>query len=109
MGGEVRWINFVIPGFDDLDERRGDYSGSVQDFCKLIILILKKRGVKEFIYCGFSGGSYNVAVMYHLYPNLMIGEINLVGCGYTWPVGLMLSAKLIVNDSGFGFGPRGIE
>lgn len=40
MECKIRWINFVVPGFDGLDERRGNYSGSIEDLSKLIMLIL---------------------------------------------------------------------
>jgi hypothetical protein len=108
MNGKVRWLNFLTPGFDGIDERRGDYSGSVQDLCKLIVLVLQKRGVKEFVFCGFSGGSINAPILYLLYPQLMVGEINLAGQGYTWPIGMVLNYSLIINGSGFGMGPQGL-
>ena len=31
MGGECRWINLTIPGFDKEDERRGSYDGTASD------------------------------------------------------------------------------
>lgn len=41
MGGnKIRWINIIVPGFDNLDERRGDYKGTIEDICKLMKLLL---------------------------------------------------------------------
>jgi hypothetical protein len=77
--------------------------------CKLIVLILEKRGVKEFVFCGFSGGTFIAPVMYYLYPNLMIGEINLAGQGYTLSTAVQVSISVMLNDNGFGFGPQGLE
>jgi len=40
MKGKIRWINMIFPGFDGLDERRGNYSGSADDVSKLVTMVL---------------------------------------------------------------------
>jgi U1 small nuclear ribonucleoprotein C len=57
MEGKLRWINFVVPGFDGLDERRGNYSGSADDLSRLIMAVLNERKVQKIIYVGHSMGS----------------------------------------------------
>jgi U1 small nuclear ribonucleoprotein C len=57
MKGKLRWINFVVPGFDGLDERRGNYSGSAEDLTKLIVAVLEELKISKIIYVAHSMGS----------------------------------------------------
>jgi hypothetical protein len=41
MGKTCRWVNFIIPGFDGEDERRGGYDGSAAHLSQLIIKLIK--------------------------------------------------------------------
>lgn len=68
MNGKFRWINFIIPGFDGLDERRGNYSGSAEDLSKLIMKILHERKVSKIIYIGHSMGSIFASFFINRYP-----------------------------------------
>lgn len=80
MKGSVRLINFILPGFDGLDERRGNYSGSAEDLGKLIVLILETRKASKLIYCGHSMGSIYASYFIHRYPHLVHGYINVWDC-----------------------------
>lgn len=68
MNGKVRWINFVVPGFDGLDERRGNYSGSAEDLSKLIVKVLDERKVSRIIFIGHSMGSIFGSYFIHRFP-----------------------------------------
>jgi pimeloyl-ACP methyl ester carboxylesterase len=54
----MRWLNIIVPGFDKIDERRGDYSGSLNDISKLISMLIEKLRIKKVIVLGHSMGSY---------------------------------------------------
>lgn len=45
MKNEHRWVNIVLPGFDGIDERRGNYRGTLDDIMELILRLMKKLGV----------------------------------------------------------------
>lgn len=53
-----RWINFSLPGFDGVDERRGNYSGSVNDVSDLLEELLNHLNIKEFVFLGHSFGGF---------------------------------------------------
>ena len=57
-------INFILPGFDGLDERRGNYSGSAEDLGKLIVLILDTRKASNQWYTGLLLFYRNTAFAY---------------------------------------------
>ena len=40
MKNSSRWINIILPGFDKLDERRGDYKGDSTDIMRLILKLM---------------------------------------------------------------------
>lgn len=42
MKNEYRWINFIVPGYDGIDERRGNYQGTYKDIVKMIKKLLDK-------------------------------------------------------------------
>jgi surfactin synthase thioesterase subunit len=56
----VRWINFIVPGFDGADERRGSYKGTLSDIIELIFLLLRDglRSQNKVVLLGHSMGSY---------------------------------------------------
>lgn len=106
MKGSVRWINFILPGFDGLDERRGNYSGSAEDLGKLIVLILETRKASKLIYCGHSMGSIYASYFIHRYPHLVHGYINVTGIVNQWYTGLLLFYRNTAFAYGFGKGPN---
>jgi pimeloyl-ACP methyl ester carboxylesterase len=55
---KIRWLNIIVPGFDNEDERRGNYSGSIEDICILMKMLLDDLGIKKVIVLGHSMGSY---------------------------------------------------
>ena len=55
----MRWINFITPGFDGYDERRGDYQGTIHDISKMLEKLLIFLKIKDnIILLGHSMGSY---------------------------------------------------
>ena len=106
MEGTCRWINVVIPGFDNEDERRGNYSGSVEDFSQLLILLIHELKVSKFIYVGHSLGSILAGYFINHYPQYVKGYINITGIVNIWYVGLMTFYRVTVGKYGFGVGPN---
>lgn len=106
MNGKVRWINFIIPGFDGLDERRGNYSGSAEDLSKLIVLVLAQRKVPRIIYIGHSMGSIFASFFIHRYPEVVQGYVNVTGIVNQWYLGLLTFYRNTTAAYGFGKGPK---
>ena len=106
MNGTCRWINFIVPGFDGLDERRGNYSGSVQDISKLITMVLNELRVAQVVLCGHSMGSIFFGYLYDAYPQYFRGYINITGIVNYWFVGLTTFYINTVAAYGFNWGPN---
>lgn len=104
--GAVRWINFVIPGFDGLDERRGNYLGTAEDLSRLIILVLEQRKVDKIIFCGHSLGSIFASYFINNYPEVVAGYINITGIVNQWYVGLLTFYRTTAVEYGFSKGPN---
>lgn len=68
MDGKCRWVNVMVPGFDQEDERRGTYTGSAPDFAEMLVKIIKKLELGKIIYCGHSLGSIYGAYFIERYP-----------------------------------------
>jgi len=109
MNGKVRWINFIIPGFDGLDERRGNYSGSAEDLSKLIVKILSDRKVSKIIYIGHSMGSIFASFFINRYPEVILGYVNVTGIVNQWYTGLLTFYRNTCGAYGFGKGPNQVS
>lgn len=106
MKGTVRWINFVVPGFDGLDERRGNYTGSAEDLGKLIVMVLEDRKVTRLVYCGHSMGSIFASYFINKYADIVHGYINVTGIVNQWYIGLLVFYRFTSAAYGFGKGPN---
>ena len=95
----------MFPGFDGEDERRGDYSGSVSDFSKLLIMLLENRKVGKIFYVGHSMGSYIASYFINTYPQYIKGYINITGIVNMWYTGILTFIRTVVIESGFGVTP----
>lgn len=103
MKGEQRWINFVIPGFDSFNEKRGTYNSSMNDVGQLIIKILLSRKVKKAIYCGHSNGTVFISHMMKNYPHIFKGFVNIAGITNIWTNGMRMVYRIAAHDNGFGY------
>lgn len=106
MKGFCRWINFIVPGFDGLDERRGNYTGSVQDISRLITLVLDRLKVAQVVVCGHSMGSIFSGYLFDAYPQYFRGYINVTGIVNYWYIGLKTFYRYTVAKYGFSSGPN---
>ena len=70
----VRWINIIVPGFDGLDERRGNYTGSLADIAKISDMLLESLGFPKVVVLGHSMGSYIGNAYTILYPQRVFGH-----------------------------------
>lgn len=103
MKEEIRWINFVIPGYDGINEKRGTYNGSMDNICTLVYKILISRGVKKAIFCGHSGGTVFFPFLWKKYPHIFKGYLNIAGITNFWSIGMRLIYKIGAHDNGFGY------
>jgi U1 small nuclear ribonucleoprotein C len=101
---KLRWINFVVPGFDGLDERRGNYTGSAEDLSKLIVAVLEQRRVSKIVYVGHSMGSIFGGYFISKHPEMVVGYVNVTGIVNYWYVGLMTFYRNLIVTYGFGPG-----
>ena len=106
MAGVCRWINFIVPGFDGEDERRGTYNGSVQDISKLITLVLNELNVPQVVLCGHSMGSIFFGYLFSVYPQYFRGYINITGIVNYWYVGLKTFYRNVIAAYGYNGGPN---
>lgn len=96
----MRWINLVVPGFDGLDERRGNYSGSSQDFAKLICMILQAKNITKVIVCAHSFGTIISTYFISQYRHLVLGFISVAGMVNIMSVGIMMMYSNIIGAHG---------
>lgn len=80
----IRWINFFIPGFDGEDERRGDYKGTLEDLCLMLIKLLNNLKLNKVILLGHSLGSFIVYRFALLYPERLAAIIFPAGASIDW-------------------------
>lgn len=64
-----RWINLVLPGFDNIDERRGSYTGTIQQIMKLIVDTLDLKGIQQVILVAHSYGNFIASLFIHHYKH----------------------------------------
>jgi pimeloyl-ACP methyl ester carboxylesterase len=51
------WINFILPGLDGSDEKRGkNFKGTAKDHCELIVRLLDRLKIEKVILCCHSFG-----------------------------------------------------
>lgn len=43
------WINYILPGLDGYDERRGDFKGNPKDHCEMIVKLLDRLKIEKII------------------------------------------------------------
>ena len=106
MWDSCRWVNFVLPGYDGEDERRGNYSGSVEDISEMIIRIIKIRNLRKIIFCGHSMGSILASYFINRYPQYVEGYINITGIVNIWYTGLLTFYRVTLAAYGFNKGPN---
>jgi hypothetical protein len=58
MGEVCRWINFIYPGYDGEDERRGDFDGSLEHMSQMLIAMVESRGIEKFVFLWAFDGKY---------------------------------------------------
>lgn len=100
MKESCRWINFVVPGFDGEDERRGTYNGSMRDLSELLVRLLKKLGVPKIIFVGHSMGSIYMTYFVQHYPQYVEGTVSITGIVDTWYIGLLGFYRIITITTG---------
>jgi pimeloyl-ACP methyl ester carboxylesterase len=105
MDDTCRWVNVIIPGFDGQDERRANYTGSIQDFSQLLIMLLHHLQVSRIIYVGHSLGSILAGYFINKYPQYVRGYVNVTGIVNLWYTGLLTFYRTVVANYGFNKGP----
>jgi pimeloyl-ACP methyl ester carboxylesterase len=100
MGEVCRWINFIYPGYDGEDERRGDFDGSLEHMSQMLIAMVESRGIEKFVFCGHSMGSMFMAYFVTHYRRYLEGSVSITGITDTWYIGLKTFYSLIVVSNG---------
>ncbi|KRX00386.1 hypothetical protein PPERSA_03607 [Pseudocohnilembus persalinus] len=95
---KIRWINFIVPGFDGQDERRGTYNSSLHDVCTMIVKLLEKLNINKVFICGHSMGAFIACYFYQNFQNKCLGLITLGGAPITWYEGMKVFHKSIVEE-----------
>jgi pimeloyl-ACP methyl ester carboxylesterase len=90
----------VVPGFDGEDERRGNYTASIQDLSSLIIKLMRKRSVDRIVFCGHSMGSIFMVSFITHYPQYIDGVVSITGIVDTWYIGLLTFYNAMVVSNG---------
>ena len=94
----ARWINVVVPGFDDIDERRGDYSGSIYDISRLLDRLMERLGFGQVVLLGHSMGSYISNAFSSLYPHRLAGQGLIAAATPDWNVGMKAFHSALVES-----------
>jgi pimeloyl-ACP methyl ester carboxylesterase len=101
MGGYCRWINFIVPGFDGEDERRGTYNSSRPQLYALILLVLDRLKVGKAVICAHSFSSTYSPSLIKAYPHRFEGYINAAGMGDCWNHGFLSVYHNVTVSQGY--------
>lgn len=94
----IRWVNFTLPGFDNLDERRGsNYTGGVASTCELINDLLEHLNIPRVIILGHSFGGFIRNYFSLLYPAKVLAMGSIATHTLNWNVALRSWYELLMS------------
>ncbi|KRX00383.1 hypothetical protein PPERSA_03604 [Pseudocohnilembus persalinus] len=97
---KIRWINFVVPGYDGEDERRGEYLGEFNQILEMMKKLIDFLQLEKIFLLQHSTGSIIGLLFQDKYPDLCLGHIMLGAVAINWTFGIKAYYEVIIGQFG---------